>query len=192
MTLILASASSGRLELLRQTGISPDKVEPADINETPLKNEPPRRYALRLAKEKAAKIAGRNPESFIIAADTIILSGTRLIGKAENEAEARKILKTLSNKRHIVITAVCVMAPGGKKSSRIIETRVKISKLTDEEITDYIKSGEWRGRSGCYALQGRAGLYIEWLNGSYSGVIGLPLAETLRMLKGLGFSPPPR
>ncbi len=185
--LILASASPGRLELLRQAGIVPDKVEPADIDETPRTKESPRRYALRLAEEKAAKIAVKNPESFIIAADTIVLSGTRLIGKAADETEAREILKILSGKRHMVVTAVCVMSPGSGKSSRIVETRVKIGKLTDAEIEDYITSSEWRGKSGCYTLHGRAGRYIEWLNGSYSGVIGLPLAETLRMLQGLGF-----
>jgi septum formation protein len=185
--LILASASPGRLELLHQAGLSPNKIEPANIDETPLKKESPRRYALRLAQEKADKVAARNPESFIIAADTVILSGTRLIGKAEDEAEAKKTLKILSGKRHVVITAICVMAPDGRKSSRTVETRVKITKLTNAEIEDYIASGEWRGKSGCYALQGRAGRHIEWLNGSYSGVIGLPLAETLRLLKGLGF-----
>jgi len=188
--LILASASPARLELLRQIGIFPDKIEPADIDETPHKKELPREHVLRLAEEKAAKVAGNNPDSFIIGADTVIVRGRRIIGKAAGAEEARKIIKALSGSRHMVITGVSVIAPGGRKSSRIVETRVKIRRLDEGEIESYIASGQWQGKSGCYGLQGRAGGYIEWINGSFSGVIGLPLAETVNMLKGLGFKTP--
>jgi len=185
--LILASASEGRLSLLKSIGINPDKVIPADIDETPLKNENPKAYVLRLAEEKAQFIFNKNNQSFVIGGDCIALLGRKIIGKANSEEEAKKIIKSFSGRRHQIISAVSVISPNNRQASRVVTTRVKFSYISDEEINDYIATGEWKGKSGCFGIQGRGGGFIESINGSYSNVVGLPLVETKRLLKGLGY-----
>ncbi|OYX35123.1 MAG: septum formation protein Maf [Caulobacterales bacterium 32-69-10] len=185
--LVLASASPRRLELLRQVGVIPDAVEPADIDETPARNETPRLLALRLAKAKAQIVAVNRPGAYILGADTVVAVGRRVLPKAETEGEARACLALLSGRNHRVETAVAVVAPDGRVASRLVETRVEVKRLTDREIEAYIASGEWRGKAGGYAVQGLAGGFILGLHGSYSAVVGLPLYETLCLLEGLGW-----
>ena len=185
--LVLASASPRRLDLLRQIGIVPDAVEPADVDESPLKKETPRLLALRLARAKAAAVALRRPDAFVLAADTVVAVGSRVLPKAESEAEARACLALLSGRNHRVGTAVAVIAPGGRSAVRLVETRVEVKRLTDQEIEAYIASGEWRGKAGGYGVQGLAGGFILGLHGSYSAVVGLPLYETRCLLEGLGW-----
>ena len=188
--LILASASPRRLELLRQVGVVPDRVEPADIDESPLKDETPRMQALRLARAKAAVAAGRTPGAFILAADTVVAVGRRVLPKAETEDEARRCLKLLSGRAHKVLTGVAVAAPDGRTAARLSETRVHFKRLTTAETDAYLSGGEWRGKAAGYAIQGHAGGFVTALQGSYSGVVGLPLYETLCLLDGLGFRRP--
>jgi septum formation protein len=185
--LVLASASPRRLDLLRQVGIEPGRTVSTDIDETPLKGETPRRLALRLAAEKA-KAAGVT-DAFVLAADTVVAVGTRVLPKAETEEEARKCLTLLSGRPHKVLTAVAALAPDGRIATRLVETRVKFKRLTARETDAYIKSGEWRGKAGGYGVQGRAGAFVTELQGSYSAVVGLPLYETLCLLQGLGWRP---
>ncbi|MEO0713869.1 MAG: Maf family nucleotide pyrophosphatase [Pseudomonadota bacterium] len=182
--LVLASASPRRLTLLAQIGITPDAVIPADIDETPLKDESPRALALRLAEEKAAAIA---EDGFILAADTVVALGRRILPKTEQADEAQRCLDLLSGRAHRVLTGVCVRGPDGRRSSRVVTTRVTLKRLTPSEITAYIESGEWSGKAGGYGIQGRAGGYVRNLNGSYTAVVGLPLYETRAMLEGLGW-----
>lgn len=189
-TLILASASKGRLSLLESAGLKPEKIAPMDVDETPLKNEKPSQLVLRLAKLKAKAAHEKHPGSFIIAADTIAAIGTRIIGKPENENHARSSIKLMSGRRHKVFSGVCVISPDGKSSSKLNTTTVKLKNVSKEEIDWYLKSDEWKGKSGCYSIQGKGSLFMESINGSYSGVVGLPLCETLKMLQGLGFKLP--
>jgi septum formation protein len=186
MTLVLASASPRRLELLKQAGIVPDKIIPADIDETPKKGELPRAYALRVATEKAEKVAAGNKDAFILSADTVVALGRRILPKGETEEQARECLKILSGRRHTVMTGVCVIAPDGKRKSKLVESVVRFKQLSAREVDDYIASGEWKGKAGAYAIQGRAALLIPFASGSYSSIIGLPLYETVHLLKGLG------
>ena len=179
--LILASASPRRLQLLKQIGITPDDIIPADIDETPLKNELPAIYAQRVADAKAALIAQANPQAIILAADTVVACGRRILPKAEDEITARKCLTLLSGRRHRVYTALCVIA-GGKKQSKLVQTHVRFSRLSTKEIAAYVASGEWHGKAGGYAIQGLAEAFIPWIGGSFSNVVGLPLAETKAML----------
>ena len=188
--LVLASASPRRLDLLRQIGLEPDRTVPADLDETPLPKETPRRLALRLAEAKAAAVAAEAPDAFVLAADTVVAQGRRLLGKAEDEAEARAWLKLLSGRAHRVFTGVAVAAPSGRKALRLGEARVRFKRLTDREIDSYLASGEWRGKAGAYAIQGRAGGFVIEVQGSYSAVIGLPLYETRMLLEGLGYRGP--
>jgi septum formation protein len=185
--LVLASASPRRLELLRQVGIVPDAVEPADIDETALAKETPRLLALRLAKRKAAAIAELRPDAYVLGADTVVAVGRRVLPKAENVEEARACLALLSGRNHRVETAVAVCAPGGRMASRLVETRVEVKRLSEREIEAYLASGEWQGKAGGYGVQGLAGGFILGLHGSYSAVVGLPLYETLCLLEGLGW-----
>ena len=187
--LILASASPRRLELLRQIGIRPDLVVPAEIDETPLRGELPAAYAKRVAAAKAAAVAARHPGAFVLAADTVVACGRRILPKAEDEATARSCLTLLSGRRHRVLGAVELAAPDGRRSRRLVTTAVRFSRLTDEEIAGYLASGEWQGKAGGYAIQGRAGAFVPAVTGSYSNVVGLPLAETAAMLRGLGYEP---
>jgi septum formation protein len=185
--LILASASPRRLELLAQIGLTPSLIDPADIDETPLAGETPRLLALRLARAKAAAIAERRPGGFVLAADTVVALGRRLLGKPDDEADARRMLGLLSGRAHRVLTAVAVAGPNGRTAARLSETRVRFKRLTTAEIDVYVASGEWAGKAGGYGVQGRAGAFVIALNGSYTGVVGLPLYETRALLIGLGF-----
>lgn len=185
--LVLASASPRRLELLAQLGITPDEVLPADLDETPLKDETPRLLAVRLATEKGRAVGALRPDAYVLAADTVVAVGRRLLGKAEDEAEARRFLQLLSGRAHRVLTGVAVVAPGGRTASRLSETRLQFKRLTDAEIDAYVLSGDWRGKAGGYGIQGRAGAFVRALNGSYTGVVGLPLYETANLLHGLGW-----
>lgn len=184
--LILASASPRRLELLKQIGITPDEISPADIDETPLKQEKPRELAGRLAREKAAHIAKNHGDAFILASDTVVACGRRLLGKALDEKEATKFLKLLSGRRHDVFTGVSIITPNGT-SNRVIKTVVRFKNLSDEEVNEYLSHEEWKGKAGAYAIQGIAAKFIISINGSYSNVVGLPLFEVSNMLKGRGF-----
>ncbi|WP_421737215.1 Maf family nucleotide pyrophosphatase [Caulobacter sp.] len=186
--LVLASASPRRLDLLAQVGVTPDRVDPADIDETPLRDETPRLHALRLARSKARAVADRAPGDFVLAADTVVAVGRRILPKAETEDQAIKCLALLSGRNHKVLTAVAVVAPDGREASRLVETRVQVKTLSDLEKADYLAGGEWRGKAGGYAVQGVAGGFIIDLHGSYTGVVGLPLYETLNLLRGLGWS----
>lgn len=178
---ILASASPRRLELLKQIGLVPHAVEPADIDETPRKDEQPLHYAQRMAEEKALAVSARKPNERILAADTVVACGRRILPKAEDEATARKCLALLSGRRHRVITAVA-LAHGGLVKVKAIMTMVSFKRLTEPEIEAYIASGEWHGKAGGYAIQGLAAAFIPSINGSYSNVVGLPLAETAALL----------
>jgi len=190
LRLILASASPRRSDLLRQAGIVPDRIDPADIDETPLKDELPRPHALRIAVAKAeaarAKLGGETGW-IVLAADTVVACGRRILPKADSETEVKACLGLLSGRSHMVHTAIAAVAGDGKVYSRVVATRVKMKRLTREEIGAYAASGEGIGKAGGYAIQGRAAAFIPSLNGSYSGVVGLPLAETISLLAGLGF-----
>ena len=192
--LILASASPRRLDLLRQSGVEPDKCLPADVDETPLRGERPIALAKRLAREKARRcLEMLAPDvtagpCLILAADTVVACGARILPKAESEAEARRCLELLSGRGHRVYTAICLMNEAGKRSERLVETRLKIKRLSVQEIDFYIQSGEWHGKAGGYAIQGVAAAFVISLVGSYSSVVGLPLYETAQLLGGHGFT----
>jgi septum formation protein len=186
--LVLASASPRRLDLLAQVGVTPDRVDPADIDETPLRDETPRLHALRLAREKARAVASRSAGDYVLAADTVVAVGRRILPKAESEDQARRCLELLSGRNHKVLTAVALVAPDGREASRLVETRVQMRVLSAMDRADYLAGGEWHGKAGGYAVQGRAGGFIIDLRGSYTGVVGLPLYETLNLLNGLGWS----
>lgn len=184
--LVLASASPRRVELLALVGITPDRIDPADIDETPLKDETPPRLAARLASEKARAVAERSPDAVILAADTVVAVGRRLLEKAADEAEAVRFLKLLSGRNHRVFTGVAVMA-NGKLTQRVVDTRVTFKVLSDAEIAAYVASGEWKGKAGGYGIQGRAGAFVSRIVGSYPAVMGLPLYETVNLLGGAGW-----
>jgi septum formation protein len=185
--LVLASASPRRLDLLAQVGVAPDRVDPADIDETPLRDETPRRHALRLAIEKARAVAARSPGAIVLAADTVVAVGRRILPKAETPEQAAYCLKLLSGRNHKVLTGVAAIAPDGREASRLVETRVQFKHLSDQEQADYLAGGEWNGKAGGYGVQGVAGGFIIDLHGSYTSVVGLPLYETLNLLTGLGY-----
>jgi septum formation protein len=185
--LILASASPRRLQLLAQVGIEPDAVLAADLDETPLKTETPRLLALRLASAKADHVAAQEPGVFVLAADTVVAVGRRVLPKAEDVKEVADCLRLLSGRSHRVLTGVTAISPAGKAATRLVETRVRFKRLTVAEIDAYLESGEGVGKAGGYAIQGRAGAFVIELGGSYSGVVGLPLYETTNLLQGLGF-----
>lgn len=188
--LVLASASPRRLALLKQIGIVPDRVIETRVDETPQKGELPRALALRLARAKAEaafaapEVQALKPHLRVLAADTVVACGRRVLPKAETEAEARACLALLSGRRHRVLTALCLIDGEGRVRTRVVETRVKMKRLSGAEIAAYLASGEWRGKAGGYAIQGRAAAFVPWLNGSYSNVVGLPLAETAALLQG--------
>jgi septum formation protein len=184
--LVLASASPRRLELLAQIGLTPDLIDPAEIDETPLPGETARLLALRLAREKAAAVAARRPGAVVLAADTVVAVGRRMLAKPADAADAARMLGLLSGRAHRVLTAVAVAAPG-RSAARLSETRVRFKRLTEREMGAYLASGEWTGKAGAYGVQGRAGAFVAALNGSYTGVVGLPLYETRALLTGLGF-----
>jgi len=186
-TLILASASPRRLELLARIGICPDNIIPADIDETPHKDELPKPHALRLAIGKAHAIAPGNKDAFILSADTVVGVGRRILPKAEGLATARSCLELLSGRAHRVFTGVCLIAPDGREISRVVETRLKMKRLSESEMQMYLESGEWDGKAGGYGIQGLAGAFISHISGSYSNVVGLPVYETRNMLIGTGY-----
>jgi septum formation protein len=185
--LVLASASPRRRELLAQVGITPDLIDPADIDETAGPDETVRRLVLRLAVEKAQAVAARHPGAFILSADTLVAVGLRILGKPEDAADARRMLELMSGRAHKVMTGVAVIAPSGRISSRISETRLKFKRLEVVETDAYLASDEWRGAAGAYKIQGRAGGFVSELSGSFTGVVGLPLYETLALLRGAGW-----
>jgi len=186
-SLVLASASPRRLDLLRQIGITPDVVDPAEIDETPGPSELPDKYAARMAEEKARAVAGRHENAFVLAADTVVACGRRILPKAEEETIARQCLEMLSGRRHRVLGGLVIVAPDGTARRRLVRTAVAVKRLDAGEIDEYIASGEWRGKAGGYAIQGRAAAFIRSVNGSYSNVVGLPLFETAQLFKGLGY-----
>jgi septum formation protein len=189
--LILASTSPRRLALLRQVGVIPDRIEAPDVDEAPLTRELPRAHALRLAAAKADHVAARSPAAFVLAADTVVACGRRILGKASDLATAERYLRLLSGRRHRVYTAIAITAPDGRRASRVVMTMVAIKRLDARELQAYLASGEWRDKAGAYAIQGRAEAFIPAINGSYSNVVGLPLAATLDLLRGLGWRPEP-
>lgn len=184
--LILASASPRRRELLAQVGIVPDRILPADIDETPLKSEPPAQLAGRLARSKAAVLAARHPDAIVLAADTVVSLGRRLLEKAADEAEATRFLRLLSGRNHRVHTGVAV-ARGERVSVRVVETRVALKVLSEAEIAAYVASGDWQGKAGAYGIQGQAGAFVRRIVGSHPAVMGLPLYETVSLLEGVGY-----
>ncbi|MBJ3777768.1 Maf family nucleotide pyrophosphatase [Acuticoccus mangrovi] len=194
--LVLASGSPRRLQLLEQIGYVPDHLSPSDVDETPLKKERPHATAQRLARGKAEVAWERargvldKQNTFILAADTVVMLGRRILPKAESFEEAEACLRALSGRGHRVATAVVVMGPRGKTRERLVETRVKFKRLSGDEIRDYLASTEWNGKAGGYAIQGRAGAFVTQIVGSYSAVVGLPLYETHQLLTGLGYQRP--
>ena len=185
--LVLASASPRRLDLLARIGVEPDAVVPADIDESVPKGELPRQHALRLAREKAAAVGAQVPDALVLAADTVVAVGRRILPKVENEATLRACMRLLSGRRHRVLTGVALAIPGGTVRERLVETMIAMKRLSDEEIDYYASHGEWRGKAGGYALQGYGEVYVRHIAGSYSNVVGLPLAETRVLLKSAGY-----
>ena len=185
--LVLASGSPRRLELLLQVGIVPDTVDPADIDESALAGEMPDRLALRLARAKAEAVASSHEGGWVLAADTVVACGRRVLPKTSDTASVRRTLNLLSGRRHRVHGGVCVIDPAGEAHLRLVTTRVAFKRLAAADIEDYIGCGEWRGKAGGYAIQGRAAMFVRGINGSYSNVVGLPLFETVALLRGLGF-----
>ena len=183
--LTLASASPRRRELLARLGIEPDAVAPADIDETPLKDELPRAYAVRMAREKALAVRA---DGFVLAGDTVVAAGRRILPKADDEPTARHCLELLSGRRHRVLSAIALRSPDGTLRERLSETVVRFKVLSGEEMAAYLAGGEWHGKAGGYAIQGSAEGLVQWIQGSHSGVMGLPLFETRALLKAARFA----
>ena len=190
---MLASASPRRLQLLERVGLTPDLLNPSDIDELPHKRETPRALSIRLAKEKAQRalemplVKELGPNAFVLAADTVVGLGRRILPTAETVDQARDCLSLLSGRSHWVYSSVCLIAPGKKLSSRCVETKLLFKRLSREDVDSYIASNEWRGKAGGYAIQGRAEAFVRLLSGSHSAVIGLPLYETVHLLEGAGY-----
>ncbi|WP_420411572.1 Maf-like protein [Roseibium sp.] len=191
--LILASASPRRLALLQQVGLEPDHLLPADVDETPKKHETPRALALRLARAKAEAVrktvdaSEEMRDGVVLAADTVVGVGRRILPKAEVTDQALMCLSMLSGRGHRVFTGVAIAEPNGKLRTKLVETRVRFKRLSRQDMDDYIASGEWRGKAGGYAIQGLAGSFVVKLVGSYPAVVGLPLAETVNLLQSAGY-----
>jgi len=184
-SLILASASPRRRELLGLIGLVPKAIVAADVDETPAKGEHPAAYTARVALAKAVAVAAAHPEDVVLAADTVVARGRRILPKADDEATARRCLALLSGARHRVHTALVVIPPGAPPRRRLVTTRVAFKRLSDRDVSRYLASGEWRGKAGGYAIQGLAGAFVRDLRGSYAAVVGLPLFETWQLLDGL-------
>ncbi len=182
--LTLASASPRRRDLITRLGVTPDAITPADIDETPLKAERPRDYALRMGREKALSVES---SGYVLAGDTVVAAGRRILPKTEEISEAWRCLKLLSGRRHTVLSSVVLRAPDGILRERLNENIVRFKNLSDEEIAAYVAGDEWQGKAGGYAIQGAAEGLIQWIRGSHSGVMGLPLFETRALLKSAGF-----
>ena len=188
--LVLASASPRRLALLDRIGLAPDLLNPTDVDETPLRRESPRRLSIRLAEAKATK-AKESPQVkalggkvYVLAADTVVGLGRRILPKAETYKDAKDCLSLLSGRSHWVYSSICLIAPDGTKSTRCVETKLRFKRLTHDDMESYLKSEEWKGKAGGYAIQGRAEAFVRYLSGSHSAVIGLPLSETVNLLQG--------
>lgn len=191
--LVLASASPRRLTLLAQIGITPERVAPANIDETPKKAELPRLLAIRLAHAKADAVvanAAATDTACVLAADTVVAVGRRILPKTETDDAARRCLEMLSGRRHNVITAIVVVGPDGRRTERCVTSVVGFARLTDDQIAAYLAGGEWQGKAGGYAIQGMAASFVRFLSGSYSNVVGLPLFETAQLLRGHGWAIP--
>jgi septum formation protein len=190
--LVLASESPRRLALLAQAGLTPSAVRPAAVDETPRKAEPPRAYARRLARAKAEAVAAAwdGDAAIVLAADTVVACGRRILPKALDDDDVRACLALLSGRRHMVMTAVAVRKSDGTMRTRLVETRVSFKRLTEQELTNYLQCGEGIGKAGGYAIQGRAETFVRQINGSYSNVVGLPLFETIGLLKACGVAIP--
>ena len=185
MRLILASASPRRRDLLAQIGVTPDLIQAPDIDETPVEGELPRPYCRRMAQEKAAAVE-IGPGEVVLAADTTVALGRRILGKPADAAEAAAFLVALSGRRHRVVTAVAVRS-AERSWLRDVVSRVEMKRLSDMELNAYLASGDWRGKAGAYGIQGPAGAFVPWLSGSFTGVVGLPLAETAHLLAAAGY-----
>jgi septum formation protein len=191
--LVLASASPRRLSLLAQAGLRPHLLNPADVDETPHRRETPRAFALRMAEEKARAassapaVRGLEGDVFVLAADTVVAVGRRILGKPSGREEAREMLRLLSGRAHTVWTGVALVTPRGALRTRLVDTKVRFKRLSREELDAYLETDEWRGKAGAYAIQGRAGVFVRHINGSYTGVVGLPLYETVSLLAGNGY-----
>jgi septum formation protein len=188
--LVLASASPRRCELLARLGINPGRITPADIDETRAPREIPRDYVVRMAREKAQSLTQATAAggAHVLAGDTVVALGRRILPKAEDEATARRCLELMSGRRHRVLSAVALLSPDGTLRERLSETIVRFKPLSRAEIEAYLASGEWHGKAGGYAIQGRAEALIAWIGGSHSGVMGLPLYETRALLRAAGFA----
>lgn len=186
-SLVLASASPRRLELLAQIGIVPIRVDPADIDETAKPREKPAALAERLAVEKCANVIARNEGAFILSADTVVAVGRRILGKPEDITQAKNFLELLSGRRHRVYSGICIKAPDGRLIHRNVMSQVIFKNMSASEINGYLATDEWQGKAGGYGIQGRAASFIRAVHGSYSNVVGLPLFETSNMLAGLGY-----
>lgn len=188
LPLVLASASPRRIELLARIGVAPDRVAPTDIDESPKRDELPRQLAERLAAAKAG--AAADPGALVLAADTVVGVGRRILGKPTSEAEAARFLNLLSGRRHQVHTGVVLRQPDGRMAKRLVTTILAFQRLTDQQIASYVAGGEWQGKAGGYALQGSAEMFVRFLSGSHSNVVGLPLFETAQLLRGCGWLRP--
>jgi septum formation protein len=186
--LVLASASPRRVDLLNQIGVVPDRIIPANIDETPLRAELPRQLVARLSASKAISVFEKNLGSFVLGADTVVACGRRVLSKAETLEQARSFLELLSGRRHRVISGLAIVSPEGKVYKRTVETHVTFKRLSLEDLDLYLASGEWRDKAGAYAIQGLAAKFIRAINGSYSNVVGLPLFEVSQLFEGIGFS----
>lgn len=186
--LVLASASPRRLALLAQIGVTPARVLAPDIDETPLRDELPRHYAQRLARAKAAAVDA--PGCAVLAADTVVALGRRILPKAETPEQARQCLALLSGRRHRVLTAVLLTMPDGRQAERLATSTVTFARLTGPQVAAYVAGGEWQGKAGGYAIQGHAAAFVRFLSGSHSNVVGLPLFETAQLLRGFGLLVP--
>jgi len=184
---VLGSASPRRRDLLRQVGVEPAAIDAAEIDETPKRGELPAAYARRIAAEKLRAVAARHPGAFVLAADTVVAVGRRILPKPAAAAEARACLERLSGRSHKVLGAVAVQAPDGRTARRLVTTRVRFRRLHPDELAAYLDSGEWQGKAGGYAIQGLAAAFVPEIQGSYPNVVGLPVVETLALLRGLGW-----
>ena len=187
LELVLASASQRRADLLGQIGVVPDRIVPANIDESPITGELPRQLVSRLSASKAILVSKKYPRSIILAADTVVACGRRVLSKPENLDQARSFLNLLSGRRHRVISGLAIISHNGNLYKRLVETHVNFKRLTSTELKQYLESGEWEDKAGAYAIQGIAAEFIKSINGSYSNVVGLPLFETAQLLKGLGY-----
>ena len=185
--LILASSSPQRLSLLKTIGIKPDKVVPANIKEIPDKKEKPKDFVIRMSKEKAFDVAKENSNSFILSGDTIVAAGRRIIGKPSDRNEAKEILSLLSGRRHRVLSAFTLIKPNLEEITKLVTSKVKFSRLSENDLNEYLDTEEWRGKAGGYAIQSRASSFVPWISGSYTGVMGFPINEVKNVLISSGW-----